>query len=310
MILDLMPIGLLIHQEMGILFANQAAADFFGSTQDALVGQHIFDYLTQEDLAKTKELFAAVFSSEVAKQVSEVSIYNKAIGRRFYRLTSARLPWEGTPACQILVQDITTEKKKDKQLKNMLATDALTGAQNRRSFIDYASRVANYDRPQPCGMIFMDIDHFKTVNDTYGHDVGDIVLRKIVFRAEHILARHIFDAANDDQMPPMLARLGGEEFAILVPGGDENQSIRLAEELRAAIADSPIETYKRDIPVTASFGVVTCHSGDTSLDHAMRKADKALYVAKDGGRNQVVAHSNIVAAEISDTAFVARQKVR
>ncbi|NVJ98639.1 MAG: diguanylate cyclase [Alphaproteobacteria bacterium] len=286
MVLDLMPIGFLIHQRMGILFANQASADFLNDSQAALVGKHLFDFLNDEDRLKVEELFEKVFSTDVPHQVASVRIEIPGRATKIYRLTSARLPWEGTPACQILMQDITRETRKARQLENLLATDALTGAQNRRSFIDYVAAITQDESPEQSAVIFMDLDHFKEINDTHGHEAGDLVLKHLVVRCDHLLARETINR-TDDCPPSMLARMGGEEFAIFVPCGDLDYATVLAERIRSEIQANAIELPGCALNVTASFGVTSFALGERSIDDVLAEADQALYDAKGQGRNRV-----------------------
>jgi diguanylate cyclase (GGDEF)-like protein len=119
----------------------------------------------------------------------------------------------------------------------------------------------------------MDIDHFKKINDGYGHAIGDDVLRKVASFA-----------ANQGEI---FGRLGGEEFAMIVRG-HKQKALDTAEMLREGIAARPIETPKGRVDVTCSFGVAEWHSGD-GMDDLLSRADAALYVAKAEGRNRVCA---------------------
>lgn len=125
-------------------------------------------------------------------------------------------------------------------------------------------------------LICLDLDHFKQVNDTYSHAAGDAVLRKI----GHILQTELREV-------DFAARIGGEEFAIMLPETDMHEATTTAERLRNIIAISNVEYEGLNISMTASFGVVCTNIG-ISLDHLLSLADKALYQAKDNGRNCVV----------------------
>jgi diguanylate cyclase (GGDEF)-like protein len=122
----------------------------------------------------------------------------------------------------------------------------------------------------------LDIDHFKTINDTHGHAGGDCVLRELVTRI-----------ANEIRPVDLLGRLGGEEFAILLPDTDIAGAEHLAERLRWSLADSPIDSNGTPVAVTASLGVAALRDGE-DLESILARADTALYQAKNGGRNRVV----------------------
>lgn len=167
-------------------------------------------------------------------------------------------------------------EEKNAQLERLATTDALTGLVNRRRFLERVDETAaaavRYQHP--AALLMIDIDHFKAVNDTYGHPRGDAVLVEV---AERLVSR----ARNVD----VVGRLGGEEFAVLLPNTELDGARELAEGLRVAIASAPFEEVGE---VTISIGV-TALGGD--VPRSMSDADKALYDAKEGGRNQVVAHA-------------------
>ncbi|MGV3719905.1 MAG: GGDEF domain-containing protein, partial [Actinomycetota bacterium] len=129
---------------------------------------------------------------------------------------------------------------------------------------------------QPISVICLDIDHFKRVNDDYGHTVGDEVLKALV----HCIRGHL--RANDH-----LARLGGEEFSLILPETTLEGATALAERLRVSIQETPAAHEEGVIQYTCSFGTAQRLRHDESLDSMLNRADRALYEAKRGGRNQV-----------------------
>jgi len=157
--------------------------------------------------------------------------------------------------------------------------DSLTGLWNRRAILEALEKELARARREnrPLGIIVADVDHFKQVNDRYGHVAGDAVLREIAARIRGSL--RTYDSAG---------RYGGEEFVVALPGCDEINAVQSAERLRVAIAAQPIQVEGASISCTMSFGV-TCVPGpsDADLDTAIRSADEALYLAKDRGRNRV-----------------------
>ncbi|HVZ90136.1 MAG TPA: GGDEF domain-containing protein [Rhizomicrobium sp.] len=157
-------------------------------------------------------------------------------------------------------------------------TDPLTGAVNRRRFSEAAA--AEKDRCMRYGhagaIILLDLDHFKRVNDTYGHPAGDAALKTVA------------EACNEEiRGTDLLARLGGEEFAILLPETSLHEAGQLAERLRARIAKLEVGTGKGVLRVTASFGVAPLLAAAASWEESISAADAALYRAKGAGRNQV-----------------------
>jgi two-component system cell cycle response regulator len=153
-----------------------------------------------------------------------------------------------------------------------------------------------HEQGKPVSVVMVDIDHFKAVNDTYGHDAGDEVLRAT---AQRILANiRSFD---------MAARLGGEEFVVVMPDTPQEDAMAAAERLRARISETPIATIGgRPIAVTASLGVAASVRGDSSAV-LLKRCDQALYGAKRDGRNRVMPGLAIeaAAAERAAKAFAA-----
>lgn len=174
--------------------------------------------------------------------------------------------------------DITDRKRLEEDLRAQASTDPLTSVANRRTFDASGRRELERARRynKPFVTILIDIDHFKKVNDTYGHDIGDLVLKEIAkVCAAQLRGTDIF------------ARYGGEEFVALLPETDLKSGIILAERLRQGIALQPIFTPKGPLVVTASLGLATYSAQDKTLDDVVKRADDMLYVAKRNGRNRV-----------------------
>jgi len=165
------------------------------------------------------------------------------------------------------------------ELERQAHSDYLTGLDNRRHFLGQAeielARTLRYERG--LSILMIDIDHFKQVNDTYGHKVGDIVLQKFASVCRATLR-------NID----IIGRIGGEEFAVLLPEAGQEQAMDAAERLRAALAGAQVK-LDSGLPLhfTVSLGVVTLEEKDTNIDILLNQADQALYRAKSQGRNQV-----------------------
>ncbi|UZP65958.1 sensor domain-containing diguanylate cyclase [Desulfovibrio mangrovi] len=174
--------------------------------------------------------------------------------------------------------DVTLHKQVEDQLREMATTDSLTGLANRRHFMQSAEhelhRANRYHRP--ISMLMVDADHFKKVNDTYGHDVGDIVLTA--------LARDLRQSARRQDI---VARLGGEEFALLLPETPHDKAMEMAERLRERIADNQISTGTENLSITVSIGVATYTGDGDSISRLIKRADDGLYEAKQSGRNKV-----------------------
>jgi diguanylate cyclase (GGDEF)-like protein len=157
----------------------------------------------------------------------------------------------------------------------MAMRDPLTGLHNRRAFEDQLARAisAAARHGEPLAMVIIDVDRFKAVNDTHGHQVGDMVLIELAHRLANI--------AREEEP---IARLGGEEFVWLLPGVGANEAMAAAERARIAVASVPFATVG---PVTVSAGIAELDAA-LGAEALFRRADDALYAAKDAGRNRCV----------------------
>ena len=164
-------------------------------------------------------------------------------------------------------------------LEHAALTDGLTGMQNRRYFDDALKEYLEEFRRigKPVGLMILDLDHFKQVNDTYGHDVGDAVLKAVADCLKSMTRYH-----------DIVARLGGEEFAVVTPNMDADTLERFAERIRKAIAAMPVAAGDVRLMVTASVGLALWNGKETA-EEFYRRADRQLYEAKRQGRNRVCA---------------------
>jgi len=179
----------------------------------------------------------------------------------------------------VVSRDITDQKRLEADLRAMAATDMLTGLPNRRHFLaqleQEKARVSRAEE-KSAAVLMIDIDHFKQVNDSWGHAAGDQVLR------------HLATLMREDlRKIDTVGRLGGEEFAVILPGADSAAAEIFAERLRKQVAETPAIHENRTVPVTISIGVTEIKPLDVSGGDALTRADRALYRAKECGRNRV-----------------------
>ncbi len=277
-----------------ILYANRAWRETLGYTESEIKALSIFDVIHPDDLPRYRQKLQRLMRGEDLYQLE----------LRFITRTGRTLIVEGNSNCRFIdgqpaatrsiYRDITERRQHEsqldsyrqrledanRQLKFLATTDALTGLQNRRAFQERLTaeveRAFRYDHA--VSLLLLDVDHFKQFNDSFGHLVGDEVLKRV--------ARILESTAR---LSDFVARFGGEEFAIILPNTDINGAQILAERFRAAIAEEQFPNRQ----ITASLGVATLGygtpmSGDIADGLALIKAaDEALYVAKLHGRNQV-----------------------
>jgi two-component system cell cycle response regulator len=161
-------------------------------------------------------------------------------------------------------------------------TDALTNLHNRRYFETHAATAveAAHQRSRPLSLLILDIDHFKSINDSWGHDAGDDVLREFAHRVRKNL--------RGIDLP---CRIGGEEFVVVMPDTNMDVATAVAERVRRKIERDlfAIESGKRSVPVTVSIGAACIIGRDDTVQTILKRADQALFQAKRDGRNRVVA---------------------
>lgn len=178
----------------------------------------------------------------------------------------------------------------EKRLHLLATTDELTGVRNRRGLTEEFDRLAKRSvvSGNSVALILFDIDHFKKINDRYGHQSGDIALTRFSRMAETIIAE-----------TGMFVRMGGEEFALLLETALPERAIMVAETIRLHLARTPLDDGKQTIPVTVSVGIATDNTGTPDLNTLMTISDRALYAAKKAGRNRTVffnGENNVVIA--------------
>ncbi|MBS0643407.1 MAG: GGDEF domain-containing protein [Acetobacteraceae bacterium] len=178
-----------------------------------------------------------------------------------------------------LERELAERRLLEKQLRRLATTDALTGVLNRAGFMARAQRrLAMNQAARACLTVLMvDVDHFKQINDRWGHEAGDQALKGLADRLRAVVRRR-----------DLLGRLGGEEFAVVLSDTAAADALLVAERLRSAVAASPIRHDDRTISLTVSVGVAMQHETDSRIGQIIRRADAALYRAKESGRNRVM----------------------
>ncbi|PWR21967.1 GGDEF domain-containing protein [Zavarzinia compransoris] len=201
-------------------------------------------------------------------------------GERWLEVDTHPVSGDGRLGRVWLFEDVTQRQHQAADLERAAHFDALTGLVNRHRFHALAAPLLQQAAREghDLSLLMLDLDHFKAVNDRYGHAAGDRVLRATADRMRAALR------ARD-----IAARLGGEEFAALLPGTAPADARLIAERLRAAIAAAPVEVGDAAIAVTVSIGLAGARPGETELAAVLARADEALYAAKRAGRDRVAA---------------------
>jgi diguanylate cyclase (GGDEF)-like protein/PAS domain S-box-containing protein len=282
-VLGAAPVALVLTRlrDQHVVLANERCARLFEVPLDEVVGQRTRDYYVVPE-ERDQMIGHLLQQGQLDNWLVRLK---KRTGQEFWAEMSARIVDLDGQRCSLVgIFDVTAQKHLEEQLRALATRDSLTGAANRRHFVELGQRERERARRSgaPLSLLLLDADHFKGINDNYGHVAGDHVLSAIVQAAQGALR-----AAD------VLGRLGGEEFAILLPETDLKGALAVAERVRAAIEQSEVQSVDPDEPerrtsirITVSIGVAEL-SNDESLETLLKRADKALYAAKDLGRNRV-----------------------
>ena len=260
-----------------IRYVSPSIRQLGGYEPDSIVGKPATDLIAPEDIERVRQAHAETIAARGGTQRFDYRA----------RTSDGRMRWFETHSRAILdrngevdgvlsvIRDVSERKAAEAKLTLAAMTDPLTGLPNRRAF-QAASDVALSETGTagPGCIAIVDLDHFKRVNDVHGHDAGDAVLRQFAAQAREAL-RH----------GDTVARLGGEEFGLLLPGACIQDATEICERLRVAVAAMGVPSATGMVRITMSGGVAELRRD--GLDHALKRADAALYRAKAGGRDQL-----------------------
>jgi diguanylate cyclase (GGDEF)-like protein/PAS domain S-box-containing protein len=275
-ILEASPVGVAVLREDGaILFCNGRFAQMTNIGPDLLMNMRIHSFYADP---KRHDQLMEQFK-EHGQVTDEEGMFKLPGGRHFWALlTMTSIVYEGSKAILFWTYDISELKKAEAKLRELATTDSLTGIFNRRRFMELASRELSLSlrNHRPVSLLMLDADRFKNVNDTYGHDVGDMVLRSLAAVCKKML-RDV----------DVFGRLGGEEFAALLPETNKEGAVFAAERLRRALESTHVEHAGGKLSYTVSIGVTTAKEDTPDVESMLKEADAALYQAKQKGRNRV-----------------------
>lgn len=271
------------NREGEYLLVNRQHEVVTGLTRDQLLGKTDAEIFPSEAAAAYRQLDLDVMAGNRTIEAEEK--LTDARGERHF--LSIKFPTRDaagtvTGICGIS-PEITELKKTQHELERLSQYDDLTGLYNRRHFMSLAHQEFGRSRRygNPLTTLMLDVDHFKRINDTYGHPVGDQVLKA--------LGRQILDGLRGIDIA---GRLGGEEFAVMLPETSIGQAIMVAERLRSQIVSAPVTLADGQcVAYTLSIGIAVLTAEHEGLDHLLQQADQALYAAKERGRNRVVSYA-------------------
>jgi len=267
--------GIFIYQEQ-FIYVNPAFCDITGYTEEELLTMAPWEIVTPKYQEQIKEIAQKRIQGEFLKSTNmQLEVERKDGSARVIKVSVATMAYKSRFMATGNMMDITEHIELEEELKRLATKDALTGIYNRYKTTliieDQIKRENRYN--EIFSLLMFDIDHFKKVNDTYGHDIGDYVLQELC----HVVSNNIRDTDK-------FGRWGGEEFMLIAPHTNKKEAIELAEKIRKSIEEHP---FKQVQQITISVGV-TEYKREEEFATFTKRVDDALYQAKTNGRNQVV----------------------
>lgn len=280
-----------VDSDQRICLFNAAAEEMFGYDCEEIIGQPLAILIPETHREKHEHQVrqfkgSPIQSRQMFERGGRITGLRKDGGTFPVEISISKIDVDGATEYTAVVRDISEQARLIDQLHNQAKTDQLTGLLNRRAFMERAAQeiAISHRYTHPLAVLMIDIDHFKRVNDQYGHDAGDIVLTAMARAGNGVLRKS-----------DVFARIGGEEFAVLLPMTGEKEAFILAERLRETIDKGrfKMDWKKYDpIPFSVSIGVALLEADDAVIDDALKRADNALYTAKNTGRNRVECWQN------------------
>jgi diguanylate cyclase (GGDEF)-like protein len=282
--IDSISAGLVIYDAADrFVICNRAHRRLFSAMDSLIVPGRTFEELTREGLrlglfpqADGREDEWLALRLQQHRLSDGVPYEVEMAGGRWLQVSEHRTPLGYTVGSRI---DITERKQLETELRGLASTDALTGLANRRQFMqrleDELERVRRQTTREAC-VLMLDLDHFKRVNDQFGHAAGDSLLRHFANLLRHELRST--DTAG---------RMGGEEFALILPGSSTDAARAFAQRICDKLASQSLQLGQQSVSATVSIGIASIGREDLSADTVLSRADRALYQAKDAGRNRV-----------------------
>jgi diguanylate cyclase (GGDEF)-like protein/PAS domain S-box-containing protein len=285
------PDTIAVHCEGRFVFINQAGARLFGvRSPKELIGRPLLEFVHPDTVERAEKRIKKSYRNKA--RIGRIEEKLIQVNGRIIDAEISTIPimYNGKPATQIIIRDVTTRKEMERKLKEvneklrkLSMMDGLTGLANRRLFDErlYVEWEKAYQEETPLSLLLLDIDCFKMYNDTYGHLQGDECLRQVAQLFKNVVSGP----------GRLIARYGGEEFTILLPNTNRKEALACAEEICSNVAELHIPHKSSSVApfVTVSIGVATMQVSK-SIDYfqLVEQADQALYRAKQQGRNQAV----------------------
>jgi diguanylate cyclase (GGDEF)-like protein/PAS domain S-box-containing protein len=294
-----------LDADLNVISANRSFYKTFKVEPRETEGQLLYDLGNREwDIPKLHELLEVILPTDSAFDNFEMEHEFKTIGRRVMHLNARRIYRETNETHFILlaIEDVTERKRAEKKIHDLAYYDGVTRLPNRQLFREHLSRALAYAKRHKrlLALLFLDLDHFKHINDTLGHHVGDLLLRRVADRLKKILRKSDIIARHEaDDSISYVSRFGGDEFVLLLtdlkkPHDASNVAQRTLYELSKAFV-----LEEREIFVSSSIGISVYPSDGKDVNTLIKNADAAMYHAKNQGRNNFQFYAGYMNTTIS-----------
>jgi len=267
-----------------ITLVNHRGCEILDYPENELIGKNWLDVLAlPEHRERAAEVFGRFVAGEAGPSMKHANFRVRDRQGNVHVLDlSSRLVYDeqgGITGTLSSGADVTQRRQLEEELKILATTDSLTGLSNRRHFLGAAALSMESFRRyhRPLALLILDIDHFKKINDAYGHATGDQVLVAVADTLRSVL-----------RSADLCGRFGGEEFVCLLPETTETEARIVAERLRRSLAEQSVATAEGTVRFTASIGLTVADVSDATVESLLQRADVAMYEAKKAGRNRVV----------------------
>ncbi len=274
-----LPLGVVIAQDGLIRYANPASLEMIDYQPEEIIGRPFAQLVYPDDRDMVLAFHQRRMQGDESDYCYDLRVLRKGGETCYWRIHASLSSWEGRAASLAVCADVTQQKLDELRMTDLALNDQVTGLPNRVLLAEHI-RQAMAQSARGFAIIYLDLDGFKAVNDSYGHDAGDQVLQEVALR----LRRSIREADT-------ASRIGGDEFVVLIRNIDScHTAIRVAENIRL-ILNRPIHSSVTEHQISASIGISIYPDDGNQLEQLMQRADEAMYKAKHGGRNCVRCYS-------------------
>ncbi len=274
------PLGIVVARELTPVFANQAIADTFGYGAPIEIAAlpSIAALVRQHEVRKLADIARSRLAGDELPKVFDLEGRRRDASVLWILATAQRLAWDGEELVAFTFIDVSEYRNLETELRRLATVDPLTEVPNRRAFLETASKEMRraWRHDQALSFLILDIDRLKSINDRYGHALGDETVRAV--------SRACRETLRDTDS---LGRLGGEEFAVVLPQTSRDSAVDVAERVRKTVAGAAIPIPNGQLHFTVSIGVTEATPDDMAIDAVLGRADRALFVAKGSGQNRV-----------------------